>query len=85
MRRSREAGEPAHGEGVDGPSETLPPTRPTDLKRSGRVKLAFSRTSGRWTQLHRFRAEADFITIAREMFELMHRRGVPGSVLREVG
>jgi len=35
--------------------------------------------------LHRFRAEAEFITIAREMLELMHRRGVPGSVLREVG
>ncbi len=48
--RSREAGEPAHGECVDGPSETLPPTRPTNLKRWGRVKLVlFSHLASGWT------------------------------------
>jgi len=34
--------------------------------------------------LHRFRAEADFITIAREMVEVMRKRGVPAEVLQEI-
>jgi len=51
-----------------------------------RERMELWQAAGRLPRnLHRFRAEAEFIAIAREMFELMHRRGVPGSVLREVG
>jgi len=51
-----------------------------------RERLELMQAVGRLPRnLHRFRAEAEFITIAREMFELMRHRGVSDSVLTEIG
>lgn len=51
-----------------------------------RERMELMQAAGRLPRnLHRFRAEADFVTIAREMFELMRLSGVPDSVLTEVG
>ncbi len=50
-----------------------------------RERLEILQASGRVPRnLHRYRAEADFMTIFREMVDLMHRLSVPDSVLQEV-
>jgi len=50
-----------------------------------RERLELMQAAGRLPRnLARFRAEADFMTIARQMVELMRKRGVPSDVLDEV-
>ena len=50
-----------------------------------RERMELLQAAGRLPRnLHRFRAEADFITIAREMVEVMRKRGVPAEVLQEI-
>ncbi len=50
-----------------------------------RERLELMQAVGRLPRnLHRFRAEADVITIAREMVEVMRKRGVLAEVLQEI-
>lgn len=50
-----------------------------------RERIELWQAAGRLPRnLRRFRAEAEFITVAREMVELMRKRGVPPEVLAEI-